>query len=180
MTDRERKSCEPALRGGRLYNERGPWRFRLVRLEDETGVSGTGHVADGVMFQRHDDHPAHCVLRWRTATTSVAVYETHAALMAIHGHSGKTVCEWTDEPPPPAFFRGRDCCVQDAMENAPFSSVGGLERRAAPIVPPFVQDADREAWLAGYVFAARSMYGDDWRTVVFAWSPALSIGGEAG
>lgn len=66
-------------------------RFILRRLADATGVSGTGHIADGVRF---DDGT--CVLRWRTAFASTAVYDSHATLMAIHGHNGQTVCDWTD------------------------------------------------------------------------------------
>ncbi len=33
--------------------------FHLVRTEDESGVSGTGYVAEGVIFSN-----GWCVLRW--------------------------------------------------------------------------------------------------------------------
>lgn len=43
-------------------------RFHLQRLVDDTGVSGTGRVAEGVVFQN-----GKCVLSWLTSHTSVAV-----------------------------------------------------------------------------------------------------------
>lgn len=66
-----------------------PRLFALVRDEDETGVSGTGHVADGVQFAN-----GKCVVCWRTATSSIAVYDSIAAVEVIHGHGGKTRIVW--------------------------------------------------------------------------------------
>ena len=61
-------------------------RFHLERDEDESGVSGTGIVAEGVVFT---DGTA--VLRWRTKPyASTAVYASLAELEHIHGHGGKT------------------------------------------------------------------------------------------
>jgi hypothetical protein len=60
--------------------------FTLQRNEDETGVSGTGVVAEGVEFS-----DGTCALRWRTATASTAVYDSLADLVVIHGHGGKTL-----------------------------------------------------------------------------------------
>lgn len=70
-------------------------RFYLRRLVDETGISGTGLVAEGVVFGS-----GRCVLTWRTAWTSIAVYDDIAALEAIHGHGGRTRVEWIDPPEP--------------------------------------------------------------------------------
>jgi hypothetical protein len=61
-------------------------KFHLQRLEDESGVSGTGWVAEGVEFAN-----GKCVVSWLTKYTSVAVYENMLSLEAIHGHNGKTV-----------------------------------------------------------------------------------------
>lgn len=66
-------------------------RFVLDRLEDASGVSGTGPVAEGVAFT---DGTA--VLRWTTAHRSTAVYASMAELEAIHGHEGRTVVRWVD------------------------------------------------------------------------------------
>jgi hypothetical protein len=59
--------------------------FYLQRNEDESGVSGTGVVARGVVLPS-----GFCVLEWQTATSSVALYKSLVDLEAIHGHHGKT------------------------------------------------------------------------------------------
>ena len=67
-------------------------RFVLIRKEDETGISGTGMVAEGVQF-----HDGKCVLAWRTKYRSISVYDSSEAVVAIHGHEGKTVLSWLDK-----------------------------------------------------------------------------------
>ena len=67
-------------------------RFTLRRVEDETGVSGTGNVAQGVEF---DDGTA--AMRWLTSTSSVTFYDSVADVEYIHGHGGKTIIDWIDE-----------------------------------------------------------------------------------
>lgn len=66
-------------------------RFHLKRLEDETGISGTGIVTDGIEF---DDGSV--IMKWNTETTSVAVYRNMEDVITIHGHNGKTVVEYSD------------------------------------------------------------------------------------
>ena len=61
----------------------GPWRFRLVRVVDETGVSGVGHVADGAQFQ-----DGTCVLRWRGVHASTAFYTSVEDLQKVWGPPG--------------------------------------------------------------------------------------------
>lgn len=58
--------------------------FKLVRDEDETGISGTGTVAEGVEFSN-----GMCAMCWLTAMHSVAVYPNVRQLEAIHGHNGR-------------------------------------------------------------------------------------------
>ncbi len=60
--------------------------FVLKRTEDESGVSGTGIVAEGVQFTN-----GKCALSWLSEHTSVALYYDIAMLEAIHGYDGKTV-----------------------------------------------------------------------------------------
>lgn len=67
-------------------------RFRLERLEDPTGISGTGHIADGVVFP-----DGTVAMRWCTAFRSTGIYESVEDLVAIHGHNGRTVVTYTDE-----------------------------------------------------------------------------------
>jgi hypothetical protein len=66
-----------------------PRLFRLVRDRDASGVSGTGHVADGVLW-----HDGTCAIRWRTDTRSTTVYDSLADVEKIHGHRGATRVEW--------------------------------------------------------------------------------------
>lgn len=67
-------------------------RFILNRLEDASGVSGVGPVAEGVCFT-----DGTCVIRWTTAHRSTAVYESMVTLEAIHGHEGRTKVQWVDD-----------------------------------------------------------------------------------
>lgn len=66
-------------------------RFLLVRDVDATGISGTGTVAEGVLFS-----DGRCALRWRTAMASTTVYDSIEDLEAIHGHGGQTRIAWLD------------------------------------------------------------------------------------
>lgn len=59
--------------------------FLLNRLEDVSGVSGTGIVAEGVVL-----HNGKCVLSWLTPNSSVAIYDSLEILIAIHCHDGKS------------------------------------------------------------------------------------------
>lgn len=67
--------------------------FFLDRAYDESGVSGTGRVAQGVEF---DDGV--CVLRWLTEHRSTAIYNSSVELERIHGHAGRTKIVWVDDP----------------------------------------------------------------------------------
>lgn len=59
--------------------------FHLNRVTDETGISGTGRVAEGVQFGN-----GWCALVWLTKHTSCAFYTSIDEVQAIHGHNGKT------------------------------------------------------------------------------------------
>lgn len=67
-------------------------RFLLDRFEDISGVSGTGFVAEGVVFS---DGTA--ALRWLTDPSSTAIYATVDDLLDVHGHNGSTRLQWVDE-----------------------------------------------------------------------------------
>ena len=66
-------------------------RFVLDRREDETGVSGTGCIAEGVLFDN-----GKCALAWLSRYRSVTVFDNIEELEAVHGHDGKTVIQWID------------------------------------------------------------------------------------
>lgn len=60
--------------------------FKLVRNEDETGISGTGEVAVGVQFP-----DGTCAMQWQTEVRSTAFYKSIEDVEYIHGHGGKTL-----------------------------------------------------------------------------------------
>lgn len=67
-------------------------RFWLKRMEDETGISGVGAVAEGVQFS-----DGTCVLSWLTKIKSIAaIYGSIDIVKQLHGHNGKTTIEWID------------------------------------------------------------------------------------
>ena len=88
----EQVPAAPAEDGATTNRHLDIRRFRLKRIEDETGMSGTGYVAEGIQFSNGT-----CVIRWLTATSSIGVYHSHPDMIHIHGHGGKTVIEWIDE-----------------------------------------------------------------------------------
>lgn len=59
--------------------------FFLKRDEDVTGVSGTGVVAEGVVFTT-----GWVALTWLTAVNSLVFYPDIQNVIDIHGHDGKT------------------------------------------------------------------------------------------
>lgn len=63
--------------------------FWLKRNIDVSGTSGTGIVAEGVVFSN-----GWCSMHWLTNYTSVAYYQSIQELEAIHGHNGATSVIW--------------------------------------------------------------------------------------
>lgn len=78
--------------------------FYLVRLEDPTGTSGTGIVAEGISYSAGDamvkwtgERP--CFQHWPNGWRDAA---------SIHGHGGKTKVVWKDDDPPPDPVKRRE------------------------------------------------------------------------
>lgn len=67
-------------------------RFQLHREVDVTGVSGTGLVAEGVVFTN-----GKCALTWLTGISSVTVHDSFENVDKIHGHHGSTTIVFIDE-----------------------------------------------------------------------------------
>lgn len=72
--------------------------FILYRDVDVTGISGTGPVADGVVFP-----DGVTVMRWRDVQgpnaergvrPTIVVHESPESVEALHGHGGATRIEW--------------------------------------------------------------------------------------
>lgn len=70
----------------------GPRRFELHRDLDHTGVSGTGVVAEGVLFSN-----GNVVVSWLGEHATVTTYPKGLATVeAVHGHGGATRIVWID------------------------------------------------------------------------------------
>ncbi len=70
-----------------------PKRFRLIRTDDISGVSGTGYVANGVDFGDQ------VVLKWNDkgeTPGAMGFYHDTEHVLKIHGHGGTTKVEWMD------------------------------------------------------------------------------------
>ena len=59
--------------------------FYLYRVKDESGVSGTGRVAHGVVF---DD--GRVAMVWLSNVLSMSIYQSIGDVKSIHGHEGQT------------------------------------------------------------------------------------------
>lgn len=106
-----------------------PRRFYLHRTEDPTGVSGTGYVADGVLWP---DGTAN--IRWRGEHPS-AVFWDHgqASVELIHGHGGATRIVWLDTEP--------DTELNDALAAAAHTVLEGAGPRTTSEWAALVADA---------------------------------------
>ena len=69
-------------------------RFHLQRDEDVSGVSGTGVVAEGVLFA--DDV---VVIRWLGGFPTSVVWHDRGieSVIAVHGHDGRSHIVWIDD-----------------------------------------------------------------------------------
>lgn len=83
-------------------------KFELHRDADATGVSGTGVVADGVVFEhpvtvKYDDGyevtlPSGWVrLVWRGPDSSTVHWPDLDTAMRVHGHNGLTRVVWIND-----------------------------------------------------------------------------------
>ena len=59
--------------------------FILERKEDETGISGTGVIAEGIVWS--DGTVAY---RWLTNTPTTVIIDNVENVETLHGHDGKT------------------------------------------------------------------------------------------
>lgn len=82
-------------------------RFILYRDEDVSGVSGTGIVAEGIVFAKGS-----AALTWYSASPSVNIYNTVEDVMTVHCHEGKTRFFWIDQDGAPEVFVAGDYLLQ--------------------------------------------------------------------
>ncbi|MFI0262523.1 hypothetical protein ACH4OW_26180 [Streptomyces sp. NPDC017056] len=77
-----------------MTDDTTPRRFHLQRDADVTGMSGTGHVADGVLWP---DGTAS--IRWRGTRPSIVHWDRLDDAETVHGHGGATRIVWDDPEP---------------------------------------------------------------------------------
>ena len=63
----------------------------MLRRDDVSGISGIGHVADGVVFE-----DGTTVIRWRSEHASTVVWDSINDALAVHGHVGATEFVFAD------------------------------------------------------------------------------------
>ncbi len=67
-------------------------RFELHRTEDVSGVSGIGHVADGVEWE-----DCSATIHWLGSRPSWVHWDSIDDAIEIHGHGGKTEFIYLDD-----------------------------------------------------------------------------------
>lgn len=97
----------------------GPRRFALVRNRDVTGVSGTGHVADGICWR-----DGTVTVRWLGEHPSTVVWPSMASVRHVHGHGGATRVDWLDSD---AWVEGLD------------EDLCGVRRRAGNVAQDYAE-----------------------------------------
>lgn len=128
MTTHTKDTKPPTCYGGMR-------RFRIDRETDVTGVSGTGCVAQGVVFS-----DGTTVVRWMSgATPTTTAHASIESVEAIHLHGGLSKLRWED---PICFACGSEIdrhnfggcqwcseCGATGDKEAPY-----LETRAKPVL----------------------------------------------
>lgn len=67
-------------------------RFKLKRVVDVSGISGTGIIAEGIMFSN-----GRCVLQWLGLWPSIVIWASVDDMLHVNGHGGNTVIDWIDD-----------------------------------------------------------------------------------
>ena len=99
IRDRSRRpNCRNQIKGERMARKQNHIsstsqmrRFVLIRVEDLTGVSGTGEVAEGTVFSS-----GLAVIHWLREPYAMGVYQTLEDVITVHGHEGRTQLQFID------------------------------------------------------------------------------------
>lgn len=85
---------EPVHEMGTVAPEPAPshYRFYLQRDADVSGKSGTGRVADGVLWTN-----GKVTIQWRGEHSSIVNWDQLYSAIEIHGHDGLTHIVWIDD-----------------------------------------------------------------------------------
>lgn len=73
---------------------RGMRRFYLLRSEDETGISATGRVLEGVLTPS-----GKVIVEWRPPHSTVTIFDSLEEFKTLHvdAHPSKNQIVWVDE-----------------------------------------------------------------------------------
>lgn len=111
--------------------------FELHRTEDVTGASGTGIVAEGAVF---DDGAV--ALRWIVGEhRSTVAWGSIEAVIAVHGHGGKTRLVWTDQAEPGVTPLACGCAAvrptgsEESAASAALPSLDATKLEAGHVTP---------------------------------------------
>jgi len=76
------------------HDSQSPVRFFMERREDETGISATGRVLEGVLWQNDQ-----VTVQWRPPMSTITVYKDFDTFMKIHvtSHPSCNVVVFIDE-----------------------------------------------------------------------------------
>ncbi len=61
-------------------------KFYLLRSEDVHGNSGTGAVAEGIIFDS-----GMCAMTWMSDTPTITMFTKITDVKKLHGHEGRTI-----------------------------------------------------------------------------------------
>ena len=93
-----RTNCKTQTKGEGMARKQKPIssnrqmrRFVLIRVEDLTGVSGTGEVAEGTVFSS-----GLAVIHWLREPYAMGVYQSLEDVISVHGHEGRTQLQFID------------------------------------------------------------------------------------
>lgn len=89
----------------------------IFRHEDDSGISGTGRVAEWIEYSDGE-----VVVHWLSHTPSTNHYRNMKQVEAIHGHNGKTklVVDWEEpKPEPEPETEGLQALEEEEPEKAP-------------------------------------------------------------
>lgn len=137
-----------------------PRLFRLMRDVDQTGVSGPGHVADGVVWA-----DGTVTLRWFGAHASTVCWAGIDDAVAVHGHGGATRFVYDDTLPAGAEpFNGLAAMLRTRRESlglsmraaaeqigVSFSTVSRIEDGRRPELAPLMKVLDWLGMRIGWV-----------------------------
>lgn len=132
--------------------------FHLQRDHDITGVSGTGTVADGVLWL-----DGTVTIRWRGPRPSTVNWQSLDDAMAIHGHGGATRIVWAPLPDTGPDSPERTACGDTgACDGGPCPLLPTSPDAEQPAPTTYAEAQQQHIQLLRRRLAARQALDDAW------------------